>query len=295
MAEDKLSFLDEPDVTEPPAEAPAQVEQPAAETPIAPNRDDKGRFAAAQHEGTGDTTTPDAPPASGQKAEQPTVPVAAMTAEREKRQDAERRVAEFERQLAEQQRLLLDMQARMMAPQQRQPEPEPVQPPDPVEDPQGYAAFVHAQTEQRVAAILQQQAVDFDNRESLFSRAVATKEFGAEAVEAALTAAQRAGVVGSFKSGPDRYSRLVDWHRQQQVLGEVGSDLGAFRSRIEGDLRQSLEAEIRAKVLAELNVQPAPSAPPPSLAAAPGAGLRSQPVEDDTTAFTNAFARRARA
>lgn len=280
MAEDKLSFLDEPDVTEAPAEAPELAE--AAEPPASPQtRDDKGRFAAAQHEGTGETT--DAPPASEPKQDQHTAPIAAVTAEREKRQAAERALDELRRQTAERERMFMEMVQARQAPQQRQPEPEPVQAPDPVEDPHGFAAFVQQQAQMAMA----QQTQAIDGQMAAFSQQVAVEKYGAEAVDAALAWAKQAGVVDRFRSGIDRWSRLVAAHKQQQVLGEVGDDLGAFRSRVETDLRQSLEAEIRAKVLAELNVSPAPpSAPPPSLAGAPSFGA---PRPSSGSAFDQAF------
>ena len=289
MAEDKLSFLDEPDVPDAPAPEPV-VEQAADPTP-SPARDERGRFAAAEHVETGDPT-PDAPPASVPKQEH-AVPVAAVTAEREKRQAAERQLAEHQQQMMLLQRQMLEMQARAMAPKPA--EPETIQVPDPVTDPEGYAQFVYQQADARIAAVLRARADEDDQRDAWASQEAATREYGEEAVSAALEAARAANVVGNFIKGRDRWQRMVQWHRQQQVLSETGGDLAGYRSRIEAETRQAMEAQIRSELMAQAGIRPAPSAPPPSIAAAPGISPRTQPAPGESEAFSDAFARRRKA
>lgn len=289
MAEDKLSFLDEPDVPDTPAAEP--VVETAAEPTPAPARDERGRFAASEHVETGEPT-PDAPPASAQKQEH-AVPVAAVTAEREKRQAAERQLAEAQQQMLAFQRQMLEMQTRAMAP--KDPEPETVQVPDPVTDPEGYAQFIIQQADARIASVLRAQADEYDQRDAWASQEAATREYGEEAVSAALEAAKAANVVGNFMKGRDRWQRLVQWHRQQQVLSETGGDLPGYRSRLEAEMRQTMEAQIRSEIMAQAGIRPAPSAPPPSIAAAPGTSPRTQPAPGESEAFSDAFARRRKA
>lgn len=272
MTEDKLSFLDEPDMPDAPAPEPT-VETAADPAPSQP-RDEQGRFAAARAE-TGETTT-DAPPASDpQKAEQHTAPIAAVTAEREKRQAAERQAAEFQRRIAE-------LEARSAQPARPEPERPQAQHwsqiplPDPVQEPERFQQVMQFKDMMR----------ERDSRAAA-SEFYARREFGDDAVNAAIAAAEQAGMVAQFATGQfDSWQRLVRWHKQQQVLGEVGEDPAAYRERILSEARESIEAEIRAKVLAEMNVQTAPSAPPPSLAAAPSTGA---PRQSPGSAFDNAF------
>lgn len=278
MSEDKLSFLDEPDMPDAPAPEP-EVE--AAEPPAVP-RDEKGRFAAVEPVETGEPE-PDAPPASAPKAEH-TIPVAVVTAEREKRQAAERELAEMRRQVAENQRVMLEFQARQMAP--KAPEPEPVQIPDPVQDPEAFVRFMAEQQQRQIQSVMQRQAEERDNEQATISQEIAVEKYGQEAVDAALEAARQSGVVQQFTRGRDRWQRLVQWHQQQQVLGEVGSDLTGYRERIIAEERERIAAEERAKVMAEYRIKPSPSAPPPSLAAAPSTGA---PRPSPGSAFDNAF------
>ena len=270
MSGDRLSFLsnqteDEPaeeiadaapqqEAPEPPAEpAPTPEADPAQPAPERA-RDDKGRFAPGQK----GETTDGAPPAPDQKALEGRL--AAMLDERDKRKQAEEAAAHWRRQFEDLQR-------------QHQPAP---QVPDVVQDQQGYQQFIEYEVGRRL-----------DYQEAEFSKVMAIREFGQEAVDAALQAAQSSGAVEHFKRGPNRWSDMVRWHQTSSTLQEIGNPAD-YRQRVEADLRQRLEAEYAAKYT------PAPPpVPPTSLAGAPSTGdkARATPVSAEES-FSNAFRRR---
>jgi len=241
MADDNLSFLDQ------------TPEQPApAAAPENRARDEQGRFAA---KGTGDsepsvelTPAPAAASPAAEPQDRHMVPLSVLLEERKAlREQLDRERGEFTRRQDEIARQLEQM---------RQPRREAVQPPDPNEDLPGYLGFVQ----------MQQQAA-LDNQEAQFSEMIARQKHGDDAVNEALQAAQQARVVQQFTNGPDRWDRLVRWHKQQTVAAGVG-DLSSYRERLKAELRDELLAEMGAQA------QPAPArpaTPPPSMAAAPGA------------------------
>lgn len=255
MAEDRLSFLEEPVQDEAPeTEAPATSVEPPAEP--APQRDEQGRF--APKDGKGEEGAPPAPEPRDRH-----IPVTALLDERDKRQAAERDRERYQRELED---LRRQMQPKAL-----------IETPDVISDPEGFQAH-----------LMRQQAMVLNNQEAAFSERFARKEYGDEAVNAALEAAKASGSVQQFYSGPDRWERMVLWHKQQQVIQEVGSDPTAYRTRLETELRAQIESEVRAKMLAE--VQPhRPPLPPTSLASAPSAG--DVAAQGDTEAFSNAFRR----
>jgi hypothetical protein len=264
MSDDKLSFLDET-----PEDAPKAVEPEAS-----PPRDDAGRFAPKE---TGDSEVPPAEPvvpagvspAPEVPREQHSVPLSVLLEERKtlrEQQDRERN--EFQRQLQEMRQSLAQV---------TQPKPQPVQIPDPNEDLEGFLRF-------------QQQAwsVQMDDREASISEYMARDKYGDDACSEALRAAQQAGVVQHFTSGPDRWGRLVKWHKQQSAVAEIGDDPNAYRERVRAEARAEFEAEMASR---QQHMPPGaqrPATPPPSLAASPSTGPARAPGGKGS-AFDRAF------
>lgn len=178
------------------------------------------------------------------------VPLGELTSEREKRQEAQksrdeeaRLRVDAESRAEKYQQMIQDMQRRAEAAQNPPPPP-----PDPFVDPEG--ALTHVQ--QTFQMQLRSQAMNF-------SEDRARDKFGDAVVDAAREAAIKAGVVQHFANTqrPERaYQDLVGWHKKYQAMQEVGDDPAAYRSK--------LEAEIRQKVLTELQTgqATAPGAPP---------------------------------
>lgn len=201
-----------------------------------------------------------------------TVPLPELMEERHKRQLAERERESARRELELVQRFIEGQR-------QQQPPPPPI---DPVADPEG--AF-HALRQQQNMIAQQMQEQSLHQRANV-SEMFARKEHGDEKVEAAIQAAVQSGLNRNFMMQPDPYGALMRWHSAQQVAQEVGTDLSAYRQKIEAEVRERLLAEARAAG------KPAPQNLPPSLSTATRASVPSSQVVDDRDFFKSAFAKR---
>lgn len=229
-------------------------------TEAARARDERGRFAATKSEPDPQAQAQSEPAPVEQQPQAPDpnanrqVPLSELMAERKKRQEIERLHIEAEA------RAKAYEQMHQRQPQQPQYQPQQqaqIEPPDFNLDPEGALSF-HLQRQQQayVNMMLNQSEV------------MARDKFGDELVDAALKAAQAAGATGQFMDKPHPWGELVKWHKRQQTLQVVGDDPDAYRTKI--------EAEVRAKVLAELKAGGAGAAAAPkfpgSLATATGQG-----------------------
>lgn len=114
---------------------------------------------------------------------------------------------------------------------QGQPQPEPVRLPDPVEYPAEYQQ-----------ALQEQNSYMMLNTRLDMSENMARMAHGDEVVNAALHAAQQAGVVGQFQAKRHPWGELVKWHEQHQALAEIG-DPKSYRAKIEAEIRAEMAAE----------------------------------------------------
>lgn len=113
------------------------------------------------------------------------------------------------------------------------------------------------------------------------SRFLAEKDFGAETVnEAYAFFDQNPHLTAQFRNAPSPYHAAVETYRKIKAMQEIGDDPQAYRARI--------EEEVRQRLLAEMQSQPKPNAPPPSMAAAPGTGAGKAPT---ASGFDALFAR----
>ena len=117
------------------------------------------------------------------------------------------------------------------------------------------------------------------------SELVARQAHGEDAVNVAREAfmseaQQNPALAVELRRQQHPYDFVVNWHKRQRVLAEVGTDPTAYRAKIESEVRERVLAELAAS-------QPQkPAAPPPSLAAAPSVGGNSQPLPSP---FENVF------
>jgi hypothetical protein len=174
---------------------------------------------------------------------EPTVPRAALEDERRKRQEYERRLRELEEQKAKA--------------------------PDPVADPEGFRQHFEVQSQK---ALL--------NERLNMSEQLVRQTMGDDAVETAVSAFEDAikanpGLYQTVMVSKHPYQTLLDWHRREQVLATVGTDLSAYEKR----LREQIMEELKAAPAA-LGVPPVKSAP--SLANRPSAGSRGDPYTGPT-------------
>jgi hypothetical protein len=174
------------------------------------------------------------PPAEQQQPHQ--VPLGELIEERKRRQSAE----EFQRNQQRRIDQLEQMMARFSQPPQ-QPQPRI----DPIEDPDAFAQSIEHRIEQR-----------FLNMTLNESERRARDSHGADAVEAALEAAQRSGFAQAFVNKPDAYGEMVRWHKAQQLQETIGEDPNAYKERLKQELKQQLLAEMRQGTPPPSNITP---------------------------------------
>lgn len=142
----------------------------------------------------------------------------------------------------------------------RAPAPQPEQPqaaPDPIQDPEGFQAYFQKQ---------------IANERLNTSEAIARASHGNEAVDAAFTAAQQAGVVGNFVNHPNAWGEIVNWHKGQQEIQAI-REAGGLEA-----VREAAKAEaLREFQAAQVAKQTRPAAPP-SLASETSIGGRDAPA-----------------
>lgn len=90
-------------------------------------------------------------------------------------------------------------------------------------------------------------------------------------------------------NSPNRYAAAVQWHQRQVVQAEIGSDPTAYRAK--------LEAELREKILAEMNeggqpqAQQRPAAMPSNFTGTRNVGSRSGPAWGGPSSINDIFDR----
>lgn len=200
-----------------------------------------------------------------QPDERGNVPVAALTAEREKgRKKYTEAVADFDKRLAEAdqrwQQRFDQLVGNLTRPQPATPEPaaDPIQPFDALlNDPN---AFVRGQAAEIISPVMSQLKA--------MQRGMAELQFKPEVVaeaEKAFNAAAEAGqlpkeFIQQVNASPNPWAAAVEWHRHTQTMSEIGSDPAAYKAK--------LAEEIRAQVMAELQQgqqQPDAQRPAPAM------------------------------
>lgn len=252
-------------------ETPQETVDTTESTEAARARDERGRFAAkSEPEPQAQVQAETEPAPQPNSTEDPRsghmVPVAELTGTRTKLQA---RISELERLHLEAEaraKAYEQMQQRQPQQPQYQPQPQAEEPPDFFSNPEAALQF-HLQKQQHA----------YENMMLNQSEVMARDKFGDELVDTALKAAQAAGVAASFKGQPHPWGELVKWHKRQQTLQVVGDDPDAYRTKI--------EAEVRAKVLAELKAGGAGAAAQPripgTLATATGQGEQGAHLTDE--------------
>lgn len=236
-------------------EQPAQQQEPQA---------------AQQPQAQPDPDEPEAFDVGGQKM----VPQQALHAQREKVKRYTEQVADFERKLTEQNEAwerrfgqLLNTVRQPPAQQEQPKEPDWFE--NPTEAARNAVAPQFGQVEQMLMAN---------------SRLIAEAKFGDDKVkgaeEAFIAAVQRNALDPAdyqrVVNSPNRYAAAVQWHQRQQAQAEIGDDPAAFKAKVEAELREKLLAELQQGG-APQSQQPAPVMPS-NLAAVRNVGNRSGPA-----------------
>lgn len=257
MATDLDSFLDVEEPGQAEAEPSAAVETPAEALAAEPREP----AAPVVEPATDDDATEIPADVAGLRS--------AIQAERAKRNDHKGRADRLEGEAAA---LRAELEAARKAPPTpvAQPAPaqhaDPVAIPNPVEDPVGYHAYIQR---------------DMFNRSLNMSEIMLRQQIGDDAdVDAKVAkfkelAAANPALRAELQKQPHPYKYVYDYAKRSMAMDEIGPDPGAYRSK--------LEAEIRAQVQAEMagTVQPQPATRiqlPQSLGTARSAAPRSAAV-----------------
>jgi hypothetical protein len=168
------------------------------------------------------TAPPEAPPQAEPEKPAHSVPLASFLDERERRQALERRIAEFEEQQKE-----VARQA---------------QPPDPILQPDVY-------TDERIQKAIEPIRQNFAMQLAHQAKMTAAMVYGGENVDKAQQAFDAEIQAGRMHpaehqrimSMPNPFLAAVEWHRNREILKEIGSDPAAYRQRILDEALQDEE------------------------------------------------------
>lgn len=186
--------------------------------------------------------------AETEEAEPKTVPLKALQDERTKNRTLAERLAQIEQML--------------QSSQKPQGQSEPQKLPDMFEQPEQYTQAVMKMMADREAHLIAEMSERFTR-----------SQHGDEVVNAALEAAQAAGVVDQFKGKRDPWGDLVKWHKQHQVMSEIGADPDAWRKQQLEQMREQLLAELAGQQQKQLAGKAGPS-----LAGQSNLGSRTKPA-----------------
>lgn len=194
-------------------------------------------------------------PAPAAEPEPKMVPLAALQDERQKNRTVTERLAQIEQMLQASQQ-----------PGQQQDRPKP---PDMFEDAEGYTQHMMQVIQQRESNIIAEMSERF-----------ARTQHGDDAVNAALEAAKAAGVVEQFRGQRDPWGEVVKWHKQYQVMSEIGNDPDAWRAKERERMREEVMTE-----LAGQQQKRAAGKAGPSLAGQSNLGARTRPAWSGPTSL----------
>jgi hypothetical protein len=183
------------------------------------------------------TPEPAAPPAAVEEARH--IPISALLDERDKRKAAMAEAEQLRRRVAE-------YEAKAQPPVDFFADPE--------------AAMAVAQRTAMAAALQTKLET---------SRFLAEKEFGADVVgEAYAFFDANPQLSQALITSPSPFHEAVKTYQQHKAMTEIGDPV-SYRARVREEARQEL--------LSEMQAQPKPTAPPPSMAAAPGTAGAQRP------------------
>lgn len=146
--------------------------------------------------------------------------------------------------------------------QQQQPKPEPAKvetppKPDMFADPEGYDKWVQDRVTERIAATEQKFESILVERSMASAHGLHKEAF--EKAYQAVTALDRSdpsarATVQRIWKSPDPGAALMNWHREQETLREVGTDPAKYRENIAKETREALmkDPEFRKQLLADL-------------------------------------------
>lgn len=246
-ANDVVDVSDE-DVFDGATSAEIPAEQPVADTPETPEpeqlRDEQGKFAAKPDE------TPVEKPAEKPVVDDNGAQVPSWRV-REINEEKRELAAKLATEQSERQKLQQQFEQFKRQPPAEQPKPEAK--PDPLLDPEGYEKYLERRFEDRFLN---------ERRENSLRLAHRTYK---ETFNEAYTAAQQAMASGDralaarMNSSSDPGETLVEWHREQKTIREVGNDPSAYKQRLLDEALKDPAYLAKAIAAARGSTQPQPN------------------------------------
>jgi hypothetical protein len=197
---------------DPAEEMPAELAAPEGSQP----RDDQGRFASPAPKETPPATTQ--PPADDRLVDH-RIPLAEHLTARERAYKAEQERDQYRQHLDAMQRQLAEMRYAS------QPKPEPAAKPDPLLDPDAYEAYIERKFEDRLLGERREQSMRMAQR--------SYRDEFPEAYRAAQVAMSQGdhALQARMHASGDPGETLIEWHREQRTVREVGNDPNAWLER----------------------------------------------------------------
>lgn len=252
--EDKLAFLE---AAAPAPKAEPQAASPQPETPPAPQAQEAAPVQPQVVQ-----------PA---QAEPPKVDAQGHTVPLPKYLEAFNEAREYKKRIA-------DYEAKEKASQAQ------IQAPDPLLDPKGYGDFVRNQMRAEMQGEITQTRLNISETMARQVHGDAAVEEAKQAFEA--KAQQAPWVVARVMNSQHPWNEMVAWHKQDKLLGEIGSDPDAWARARYATLNPAAQPAGAPPVPP---APPAPVAPPPSLSRAPAAGKPSEVPVGPGQAFAGVF------
>lgn len=194
-------------------------------------------------EGEGDE--PETETQTEPRRREPRIPLARLNEESNKRRDAEVENATLkERNASLEQRLI----ALERQPQQRAEPVAPAEVPDPLNDPEGYAAHVHRTI--RNEMVRDKVASSFEDAHDAHGEKFVKAYDLIQQVAASGDAQTRDRII--FAPNPGK--ALMKWFGEREAQREIGGDISAYRDRVKSEATEALkkDPEFRKALLAEL-------------------------------------------
>jgi len=208
-------------------------------------------------EATEATETPAAAAAEPEQTEQPVTAEKETQAEKPVVDDNAPLVPSWRlREINEEKRTLADRLAALEAEKatwQRQPQQQPAPAvekpakPDPLLDPEGYAAAIREE--------VRQEAIAERREESLLRAREANQQEFDEAYAAARQAVDPA-LKARMQNSRDPGKTLLEWHRENKTKAEIGNDLNAYKQRLREEALKDPEFRKAAMAAWQADAQP---------------------------------------
>lgn len=167
------------------------------------------------------------------------VPQEALHQERQKSKRYTEEVADLRHQISS----LQGMVQGFIQGQQPRKEIAPQPLPDPVQDPEGYHRYVENGVRQQIQSELggfRSQQIESSMQSALFQHGEEFQQ-AYQAVSSEINGRGNVALREALRASPNPGLAIIQWHRQQEALREIGADPAAYRERVKAEIRAELQ------------------------------------------------------